>query len=1113
MEWAASRIPALASQQVAAVTLGSPSGAAAAASVSPQLRDAKPGLAAELYVHLYEVDSGSIQRARVSLVRFHALARTCLYSLSIAKALEQVEQQRQQILHRSKSQPLASLSSPSHSPRSPKHTTAAVAERSATRQQHGDTRFLQDLLLCECGDELHPSDWKRHLEATCPLRQVQCLRPGCSMRFQAKDQMSHEQHECAAARHTQQLLLAKADGNALVECELCHDQRFPIRKRDLARHQLVQCAKRMVVCRFAEWGCADRFQSDEQAQHEAHDCVVAKRRAQIAADALLVNEEITCDWCQCRVKKRQLLDHQEDECLARERPCPNAGNGCPEWVPVGEFDRHIRTTCVVTLERNALAARAREKNTLVPCAECGAVLQRRHLDRHWRDECVSRIVSCKNAAHGCKARLRWRDRHVHEDFATLSRDRSMLQFTTGGRAYIALPSVRDSIGSSTSDLAPPWTAEYYVWLIDAREEVLNLMKNCLEHLARQLENAREHERWRKQADTCKRKLKALKQQRKGGSGASSNQLKLSSAEVSAAAKDLADTFNAAETGMLATQRAVTLAKGWIQVLLAEALRLYCSIKQAKELDEFAMREFTAAVAAQTTEVVQATPALQELVPEQDRSMLGDLERWAASAAPSAKTNSPERQQALAEQAKLLKKRTEWQDLLAALPAPGTTSDADTPESTAETERIRRRYERELAKVDAKLAVVSENTPLELLERRGRHVIASSSKNAIALVGTSGCVTFYRSGLPSSSKAAREVAFDCALERNRWHHVALSASKRELSLIVNGALQSIKRGVFDLPLSAIGTSATDGSSFQGFVQEVRYWRACRTAPQLAKYAQSIVPVAKCEHLLGYWTFEEGMGALVDDMALALPRAPCFRTKWVLYDSPAVRKRFGLPPTPSLRDKTCCIVNQQLKALAQRARDRACDVVSCRQHCGEQVALRDLDAHMRLACPLRMVVCREVACEQVYRLDNEAMHRRVRCKPRVYRDALAQAFDAKEAPETCELRCGAVFPMRRREQHYFRECPHRLVTCPRHDCEETIVAKTLAVHLAHDCASPELSRERCLVANARKRQQDKQQQKEKSVGSDKGTLPRVVTPTSPHVVDTSNSSRPVSRTERT
>ncbi|TYZ63920.1 hypothetical protein PybrP1_009493 [[Pythium] brassicae (nom. inval.)] len=914
----------------------------------------------------------------------------------------------------------------------------------------------QDLLLCECGEELHPADRQLHRDTECPLREVLCPRPGCGVVFQASARTEHDRTECLPARHTRKLLQAKEDGDALVQCELCHDQRFPIRKRDLERHQRYQCVKRIVSCQFAEWGCAERFPEAERRSHETTACVVAKRRQQLAADAAHVNEQVECDWCQQAVKKRHLLDHQEDECSERERPCPNAASGCKEWVPVGQFDAHVRASCCVTLERDALAAKAREKNAPVECKECGETLKVRQLARHWRDECVSRVVSCKNAAHGCKARLRWRDRHLHEDFLALARDRSVLEFTTGGAAYVALPA---ATSDGKRDLAPPWTAEYFVRLLDADKEILDLLRMSLLHLETQLTSVREHQRWREKAAACKKKLKQLKQLSKqkkergpdsdGGSASpgqtSSRQSKLTGAELSAAAKSLADDFSESEEGLLATQKAAALAKGWIQVLLAEALRIF----RQQQLNEDAASDLRAAIAAQSAQLLDERPSLAELVPDADRDRLGDLAAWAASVIPNTSGDAVERQQKLAEQRKLLAKRAEWQELLATLSiTESAVSPAGGEEATtttaADTERLRRRYQRELGKVDARLALASDNTPAELLERRGRHVLASSARNALALVaGPQGLVTFFR--------GTREVPLDCALQRGRWHHVALSAGPRELSVFLDGELRSAKRGAFELPLGFLG--AADGaSSFQGLLQEVRYWRECRSAAQLRRFAHAVLPLGS------------------------------FHTRWQLYDSAAARRRLGVPPTPSLRESSSCVVNQTLKLLAQRARDRESEPVSCRQRCGEAVLLRRLERHQRLECRLRLVACPEPGCAQLFRFADAATHAAERCERRMRREELVRRLRAREALESCALDCGLAFKQRFAERHYRAECRNRLVACPRRDCGETIVAKTLGAHVASDCRSAELARERALVQNGRQRLLEKQQLQLQLRGSD-------------------------------
>ena len=70
-----------------------------------------------------------------------------------------------------------------------------------------------------------------------------------------------------------------------------------------------------------------------------------------------------------------LAAHQEDVCIDRERPCPQADRGCEEFVPAGELAKHLKESCVVTLRRDEMADRARNARSLVRCAVlCCAVL-------------------------------------------------------------------------------------------------------------------------------------------------------------------------------------------------------------------------------------------------------------------------------------------------------------------------------------------------------------------------------------------------------------------------------------------------------------------------------------------------------------------------------------------------------------------------------------------------------------------------------------------------------------------------------------------------------------------------------------------------------------------
>ncbi|OWY94285.1 hypothetical protein PHMEG_00036027, partial [Phytophthora megakarya] len=283
-------------------------------------------------------------------------------------------------------------------------------------------------------------------------------------------------------------------------------------------------------------------------------------------------------------------------------------------------------------------------------------------------------------------------------------------------------------------------------------------------------NTHENAQWQAKSEGCKKKLKELKQKRKRKTNDKTQGTHLSGEEMSKAAKELADDFNAAENGLLATQKEIGLARGWIEINIIEAKR----ILDTDVTDEEVKQTLYDAIADQTSRILRERMLLVQLMTETDRALLSDLEAWAtqlSSKIPS-KDAKAESQRKAAEQNKLLRKRSEFQTQL-------ETLDPD----DADFARLQRRYERDIAKVDAKLSLVSENKPTQLLERCGRHIIASSTKNVISLVaGTNGEIIFYR---PSGTKAARQVNFQTQLERNRWNHVVFAAGAKELSLFLNG----------------------------------------------------------------------------------------------------------------------------------------------------------------------------------------------------------------------------------------------------------------------------------------------------------------------------------------
>jgi hypothetical protein len=118
------------------------------------------------------------------------------------------------------------------------------------------------------------------------------------------------------------------------------------------------------------------------------------------------------------------------------------------------------------------AQQSRARQVLVECPGCGAVLELAKLPRHQRDACANRKVPCKNFEYGCPCLVRVRDRARHEDASSLVRPRSCLWF--GGPEHAA------RVALDEQDVAPPWTAEYWVWRPRAPEAAVALVGKALE---------------------------------------------------------------------------------------------------------------------------------------------------------------------------------------------------------------------------------------------------------------------------------------------------------------------------------------------------------------------------------------------------------------------------------------------------------------------------------------------------------------------------------------------------------------------------------------------------------------------------------------------------------
>lgn len=177
------------------------------------------------------------------------------------------------------------------------------------------------------------------------------------------------------------------------------------------------------------------------------------------------------------------------------------------------MEEHVESECVVTLERDKLASISRAKNKLVTCRECGEDVMIRHQRKHDSDICSNRIVPCRNAVQGCTAKLRLRDRHLHEKASSIISSRSCLFFD----ATASLFPISDVVqlnkkgGIDNANIVPPWTAEFWVWKVSTLVDVQSWLDQALEWLGKHskcvLDNIKLHD----ESNTMKNTIKEMQQ--------------------------------------------------------------------------------------------------------------------------------------------------------------------------------------------------------------------------------------------------------------------------------------------------------------------------------------------------------------------------------------------------------------------------------------------------------------------------------------------------------------------------------------------------------------------------------------------------------------------------
>lgn len=153
---------------------------------------------------------------------------------------------------------------------------------------------------------------------------------------------------------------------------------------------------------------------------------------------------------------------------------------------------------------------------------------------------------------------------------------------------------------------------------------------------------------------------------------------------------------------------------------------------------------------------------------------------------------------------------------------------------------------------------------------------------------------------------KDQIFNYRCPRERWVHLAFVSDSTGVILMEDGKTASrLRDTTVPLPMREIGGRET---ACQCLLQEVRYWKVKRPKEDVVEWMyQVLLGTAKDDGLIGYWTFEEGVGEHVNDVTEQRFRARIIGRglKWAFSENMNTVE-VGPPPTPSWREQNVCKV---------------------------------------------------------------------------------------------------------------------------------------------------------------------------------------------------------------
>lgn len=819
-----------------------------------------------------------------------------------------------------------------------------------------------------CGSLVPRKNLRSHHANHCGMRLVTCRRPGCAQQVLAHFLAKHDKYECASARQTSSFVEHAARIPSTFECPEC---RLIVSTGLFRKHAADECRMRIVTCPNKSMGCNDELPACAVKHHLRQECCVQIDRAERASRHQERLERVRCSGCGYTVIAQRLMKHQRGMCPNRKVPCKHWELGCAAMLRLSAMDEHLcvdrllnARSCLAFDSGKAYIALGEEDRKppwtvemwiwrpgLVESTRARA---RMALESHWKFQqsreklAVSeqRLATLEpllvaSATKSSKEKSREAEQ-AHEklmdemvDAATVRDDakvglvvasivlsntlaaatRGVLELTAQNRLrgfdrlalgstpwYAVTPDVRrgnaSGIGEDQAEgddtvirqMVPlqTYSTPELSQMLDARQDgtvsgTVGATIGAGERVAQETTLTKDKTNQSSIPNTSGveeallsaadiEDEDAVGESLEGGTETSPANHGLQPHAVSGGSQGEVETTAVADEHPFSHEGTQVATEGALAQKEASFWAEWVALN-GSSLAERILRLSEEILPQLKEEVVTITG----LAPDSIFNTSGDLSRT--------------------------DKVSDDQEVVAAEGgAINDVSNSSTKSSAkrSATQKAARKAKRKQKHEQQFGQKLETRIAKEVGKRGGVETIFGSDEVIFQLeMGPQDMV-----GIKARDQPALPFNYRCP--RERWVHLAFVSDSTGVFLLENGKTASRLRDItIPLPMREIGGRET---ACQCLIQEVRYWKVKRSEEELAKFMHDVLPASTMEDgLLGYWTFEEGVGDYVNDVTEQRFRVRKVGTglKWV---RPDMMRTFevGEAPTPSWREQNVCKV---------------------------------------------------------------------------------------------------------------------------------------------------------------------------------------------------------------